>query len=329
LFGSHIAVRAAFDSPVQIRALASPADVRETGPPVGKLLAVRDDGLQLIVASPGAGRVRTVAWDVDDDNERATVPLEASAAVFGTRAATLVTQVVQASGLTSLRVLSMPLFGAARGGTLLPAGDTVRGLAVTDGHVDVLLASEGGLRLARWDTGRDAWSDTARWPGAMVATVSGDGRSVAVAIGRSVVVTRLDGSASARSFEAAAPPTLLALGADGRHVAAFAGGAVQVWATGGGGPWAHTLPGRATAGAVSADGVYGIAVTTDDIATRGGTLHTLWRWRLAGPADAIAVDLGRSLRPIDTACMVSNDGRSLRSGGALWPLAAASAPHRA
>lgn len=326
--GSHVAVRAAFDSPVQVWALASPATPREAQPPNGSLLAVRDDGLQLIVADPTVGRTRTVTWDVGDHTERAAVPLEAAAAVFGPRSASFVTRALQRSGLTSLRVLSMPLFGAARAGTELPMGDTVQGLVVADSHIDVLVASDGGLRLSRWDSGRDAWSDTARWSGATVSTVSDDGRSVAVASGRHVVVTWLDGSAKSLTFEAAAPPTLLALGADGRHVAALAGGTVQVWATGGGGAWTHTLPGRATALAVSADGVYGIAVTAEDRATRGGTLHTLWRWRLADPADTVAVDLGRELQPLDTACMVSSDGRSLRSGGALWPLAAASAPRR-
>ena len=330
--GGRVATRDLQTGLVEVLDVLSTKQVGLTEPPPGSLLALSEDGRQLVIVGRGdrdvslVRRDQTWLWDVEFEVARTQVALEAATAAFTGRDATLVVTEVDRIGLVTQRLLSLPAQGAAWAATGLPEGSNVRWLGVTGERLDLLVADADALRLRRWDFAKDAWSDTLSLPANAAWTLSADGRHFAAASPGRLLTGPLDGSRAPVAVPLPAAPDRVALSRDGSFVVAQIGDLVHLWQPGTALHRTVSLARPADALQVSADGVYGIALLPDGDSSRAGTAALLRRWRWADTSDTVSVAIARQLTPLGTACMVSDDGLFVRAAGNRLPFSAPDQP---
>src|SRR5574337_117102 len=315
--GAQVATRSDYDSPVEVWDVAAAKLLRATPARKGELLAVAEDGRFLLLGT----NLETLLWDSRDEAPWAQIPLKAVAGPFASVEPPLLAEDVAGYrfGPERLRVLSLPAWGAALAGTLLAPEDQVEWLGLRGDAVDLLIATGGGRRLEAWDFRQGSRRVAAALPTGPWA-VSGDGRHLAIAAAGKVGVSPIGAPGAPVEISLETEPERLALSGDGAYLAAASGDTLRVWRLADRQQWRlPPLPGPSLAIMVSRDGAYALAVVTSRESngerSRAGQAYALMRWRLADPADAVTVDLGRSLLPPSLLCAVSDDGRALMVGG--------------
>lgn len=318
---AQVATRESHDGAVNIWDVNGARLLRTASAPKGELLAMDNGGRLLMVG----GHQDAVLWDSLDEAARGRVPFELKAAAFASANPTLLAQETDRYGLTRLRVLSLPAWGAALAGTEVGAAEQVLWLGLRGEVVDLLTATDSARRLETWDFRQGTRTTAATLPATGPWAVSAEGRHLAVATEGKVLVVPIGAQGPPREIVLEAPADFVALDSDGAHLAATTAGRIEVRRLSDGQRWASPpLAGPAHALMVSRDGNFALAVVASGEASRSGPAYTLVRWRLADPADpaaSVTIDLGRHLHPPPILCAVSADGLGLWVGGARQEIA--------
>lgn len=323
--GAHVATRSSYVGDVELWDVNAGRQLRTSHAPDGDLLALRN-GAGFIVVS---GNKDVLLWDTANDLNRARMPLEAEAAAFASSDPVLLLTETDRLGLSRHRVLSMPAAAAALASTELAAGAVPLWLGMRDEQIDLLVSTDDAIRLHTWALRAGLPRVAATLPPSRHWSVSADGRRLAVATDNKVIVQAIGADSPPIEIAQNTVPEALALSSDASYLAVAAADRMQVWKLGNDERWTSPpLAGRPAAIKVSRDGRFGLAVLIGSDVTRGGERHTLVRWHLANPADTVSIDLGRYLRPLASACFISDDGRFLRTGGERRDIAASSGPLR-
>lgn len=322
--GRHLARRTGYDGDVEIRDLDSGEELPAGFAPPGMLLALSDGGRYLAFD----GGVQLRVWDRELAEDRARLAFEAQAAVFRGPDLLVLADDADAGPARMVRLLALPLAGAAIAAADVAAGEHTLWLGFAGASVLRLIEGDAALRIEAWDGSGSAPAAPLRLDaaGPAVWAVSGDGRHYAVARPDGILTGPLDGSTPAASRAAPQRANLLALSGRGEVLAAAYGATVQVWTAGGSAARSLPAAGRVAGLRLSDDGRYALAiVSTDDVAARAGSRLAVQRWRLDEASPPVTVPLGRALSVPDLGCRVSADGERLWVAGRWLPFGAAGA----
>lgn len=312
--GAYVVTRESSDGNAELWDANAHRRVRTFTPPVGSILALRDDA-RFIAMDAGD---RTLVVDTENGDTHASVPITAVAAAFGANDPILLVQKFDRVNALHVHVIKMWLAGAALAATQVPPGMRLHRLTISGDRLGALGTTDSTLRVMHWRSNSGDWTTslTVRATGAL--DISRDGTQFAAVTGDSVIVGRVDGGGRTAKVPVLKRASLIALSPGARYVAAtLDDGTVSVRSLSDSTHWQSNFAAEPSALMVSPDGEYVVALNIDHkTPSRAGEQHTLIRMRRSHPEERVIVDLGRHLSPLTSLCMVSDDARVVRAGGA-------------